>query len=71
MYDLLFLLITILPGEQNFVNGNGKHMACGEQHELITHTEASDAQLYVILSHDSSIEHNIPGAQYLVLLIVR
>jgi hypothetical protein len=53
------------------VNDNGKHMACGEQHELIMHTEVSDAQLYVALSHDSMIEHNIPDAQYLVLLIVR
>ncbi len=29
---------------QKSVNDNGKHTACGEQHELITHTEVFDAQ---------------------------
>jgi hypothetical protein len=46
-----------------FVSDNGKHIACGEQHELITHTELFDAQVYVILLHGSKIEHRTPGAQ--------
>lgn len=56
---------------QKFVNDNGRHIACGEQHELTMHMEVFDAQVYVILSHSSKIEHRIPGAQYLLLLSVR
>ncbi len=41
---------------QKFVQDNGKH-------ELTTHTDVFDAQVYVILSHISKIEHRIPGAQ--------
>jgi hypothetical protein len=48
---------------QKLVNSNGKHTACGEQHELTTHTEVFDVQGYVILLHGSKIEHRIPGAQ--------
>ncbi len=60
-----------LPNMQTSVNKNGKHTACGEQHELTMHTEVFDGQVYVILSHSSKIEHRIPGAQYLLLLSVR
>jgi hypothetical protein len=56
---------------QIFVNNNGTHTACGEQHELTMHTEALDAQAKVTLSHGSKIEHRIPGAQYLILFTVR
>ncbi len=48
---------------QKFVDNNGKHTACGEQHELTTHVEVFDVQVYVILLHNSKIEHRIPGAQ--------
>jgi hypothetical protein len=60
-----------LPATQKFVNNNGKHTACGEQHVLTTHTEVLDAQVCVILSHGSNSEHKTPGPQYLVLLDVR
>ncbi len=56
---------------QKSVIGNGKHTACGEQHELTMHTDVFDVHVYVILLHGSKIEHRIPGAQYLLLLIVR
>ncbi len=56
---------------QKSIHNIGKHTACGEQHELTMHTEVFDVQVYVILSHDSKIEHRIPGAQYLLLLNVR
>ncbi len=52
-----------VPGVQKIVDKNGKHTACGEQHELTIHTEVFDAQVYVTLSHGSKIEHRIPGAQ--------
>jgi hypothetical protein len=52
-----------LPNMQKFVNCSGKHTACGEQHELTMHTEVFDAQVYVVLSHSSKIEHRMPGAQ--------
>jgi hypothetical protein len=42
---------------QKFVNNNGKHTACGEQHELTTHTEVLDAQAWVVLLHGSKSEH--------------
>ncbi len=42
---------------QKFVEDNGKHINCGEQHELMMHTDVFDAQILVILSHDSKIEH--------------
>ncbi len=48
---------------QKFVNNNGKHTACGEQHELTMHIEVLDVQVYVILSHASKIEHRTPGAE--------
>jgi hypothetical protein len=48
---------------QKFVNNKGKHIGCCEQHELTTHIEVFDAQINVILSHGSKIEHRIPGAQ--------
>jgi len=56
---------------QKSVTNKGKHTACGEQHELTMHTDVFDVQVYVILLHGSKIEHRIPGAQYLLLLIVR
>ena len=56
---------------QKFVSDNGKHTAFDEQHELTTHIEVSDSQVYVILSHGSTIEQRMPGAQYLLLLNVR
>jgi hypothetical protein len=56
---------------QKSVTNNGKHTACGEQHELTMHTDVFDVQVYVILLHGSKIEHRIPGAQYLLLLSVR
>ncbi len=52
-----------VPLLQKFVDKTGKHTACGEQHELTIQTEVFDAQVYVILSHGSKIEHRIPGAQ--------
>jgi len=61
----------ILPETQKFVIDNGKHIACGEQHELTTHTEIFDAHICVILLHGTKIEHTIPGAQYRLLLSVR
>jgi len=48
---------------QKYVQDNGKHTAGVEQHELTMHTEVFDAQVYVLLLHDSKIEHRIPGAQ--------
>jgi hypothetical protein len=42
---------------QKFINNNGRHTACGEQHELTMHTEVFDAQAYVILLHSSKTEH--------------
>jgi hypothetical protein len=42
---------------QKFVQTNGKHIGCDEQHELTTHIEAFDAQVFVLLSHGSKIEH--------------
>jgi hypothetical protein len=45
------------------VNNNGKQTACGEQHELMTHTASLDGQSFVILLHGIKIEQNIPGAQ--------
>jgi hypothetical protein len=48
---------------QKSVANNGKHTACGEQHELTTHTDVFDAQANVILLHGSKIEHRIPGEQ--------
>lgn len=56
---------------QKFVSDNGRYTACGEQHELTAHTDVFDAQVYVILLHDSKIEHIIPGAQYRLLLSIR
>jgi hypothetical protein len=54
----------VLPSNgQKVVNGNGKHTAFDEQHELTTHTEVFDAQMYVVLLHGSKSEHSIPGAQ--------
>ena len=53
----------LLPSWQRFVNNNGKHTACGEQHELTTHTELFDVHALVILLHSSIIEHTTPGAQ--------
>ena len=52
-----------LPDIEKVVHENGKHTACGEQHELTTHTEVFDTQAYVTLLHGSKIEHRIPGAQ--------
>ncbi len=52
-----------VPPSQKVVDKNGKHTACGEQHELTIQTEVLDAQVYVTLSHGSKIEHRIPGAQ--------
>ena len=48
---------------QIFVRDKGKHFGCDEQHELTIHIEAFDAQVFVILSHGSKIEHWIAGAQ--------
>ncbi len=48
---------------QKFVIDNGKHTACGEQHELITHTEVFEVQIYAILLHGSKIEHRVLGPQ--------
>jgi hypothetical protein len=48
---------------QRSVINNGMHTACEEQHELTTHTEVFDAQVYVILLHGCKIEQEIPGAQ--------
>ncbi len=45
--------------------------ACGEQHELTTHTKIFDVQVYVVVLHGSKIAHRIPGAQKLLLLNVR
>ncbi len=42
---------------QKLVEDNGKHIGCDEQHELTMHTEVFDAQVFVILSHNSKIEH--------------
>ncbi len=56
---------------QKSVVNNGKHTACGEQHELITHIDVFDAQVYVILSHGNRIEQRMPGAQYRLLFSVR
>ncbi len=56
---------------QKVVKNNGKHTACGEQHELMTHTDVFDAQSFVILLHGVRIEQRIPGAQWLVLSSVR
>jgi hypothetical protein len=56
--------VVSLPDMQKLVHDIGKHIACGEQHELTMHTEVFDAQVYVILLHGSSIEHKTPGAQY-------
>ncbi len=52
------------------MKSNGKHTACGEQHELIMHREVFDAQSWVTLLHGSKIEHRKPGAHTLVLLTV-
>jgi len=41
---------------QNVVKNNGKHTACGEQHELMTHTDVFNAQSFVILLHGIKIE---------------
>jgi hypothetical protein len=51
------------PNEQRVVNSNGKHTACDEQHELTTHTEVFDVQVYLIVLHGCKSEHSIPGAQ--------
>ncbi len=59
------------PNGHRVVNANGKQTACNEQHELTTHTEVLDAQVYVIALHDCKSEHSIPGAQYRVLSDVR
>jgi hypothetical protein len=48
---------------QKVVRDSGKHTACGEQHELMTHTDVFDAQSFVILLHGVRIEQRIPGAQ--------
>ena len=53
----------ILPDIQNVVNTNGKHTVCGEQHELIIHTDVLDPQSSVRLSHGRNNEQRIPGAQ--------
>ncbi len=42
---------------QKFVQDNGKQIVCGEQHELTMHIDVFDAQVFVILSHGSKIEH--------------
>ena len=63
--------IHSLPKMQKSVANNGKHTACGEQHELITHTEVFNAQVYVVLLQACKIEQSIPGAQYRLLLTVR
>ena len=39
------------------VENNGKHTACGEQHELTMHTDVFDAQVNEVLLHGSKIEH--------------
>ena len=46
-----------------FVQDNGKHTGCGEQHELTMHTEVFDAHVFVIFLHGSKIEHRTAGAQ--------
>lgn len=55
--------VAALPDLHKLVTDNGKHIAFGEQHELMTHTDVFVVQLYVTLSHRSKIEHTIPGAQ--------
>jgi hypothetical protein len=52
---------------QKVVRNSGKHTACVEQHELMTHTDVFDPQSFVILLHGVRIEQRIPGAQWLVL----
>lgn len=52
-----------VPDWQKSVAFNGKHFACGEQHELTMHTEVFDEQVYVVVLHGSNSEHRIPGAQ--------
>ncbi len=34
-----------LPNMQRSVSDNGKHTACGEQHESIMHTDISDVHV--------------------------
>ncbi len=53
----------LVPDGQKFVTDNGIQIACDEQQEFTTHTEEFDAQVDVLLSHNSKIEHEIPGAQ--------
>ena len=48
---------------QKRVNDSGRHTACDEQHDFTMHIEVLNAQLCVILSHGSSNEHEMPGAQ--------
>ena len=52
-----------LPVLQKSFNSNGKHTAFGEQHELMIQTEVFEAQVCIVLLHDSKIEQSIPGAQ--------
>ncbi len=66
-----FLSSISLPDPQKFVVNQGKHIACGEQHVLITHTDVLDAHVYVILLHGSRIEHKTAGAQMLLFIFVR
>ena len=58
-----FVLDLTLPDQQKFVNGDGTHTAAGEQHELITHKEVFDVQVYETLLHGSKSEQSIPGIQ--------
>jgi len=46
--------------EQKVVNVNGKHLALGSQHELITQTDEFDEQ---VLLHGCKIEQSLAGAQ--------
>ena len=57
------MLMSILPRfdeGQNVVRTNGKHLAVGWQHELLTHTNEFDEQVRL---QTSKIEQSIPGAQ--------
>ena len=56
------IMMSLPVDEHKLVHANGKHTACGIQHELTMHTDVLDAHSPVAL-HDSMIEHKQAGAQ--------
>jgi hypothetical protein len=54
--------VSLIIGHSS-VNGSGRHISLGVEHELTTHPDMFDEHPPVMLLHGSKIEHRIAGAQ--------